>query len=105
MIDKKTIAKAVDLLLRAAPGSRVILFGSHARGQAGPDSDLDFLVLEPEVKDRFEEMIRLREVLRPLLIPVDLLVASVEKFEYWRDTPNTVFYRAAKEGGAYEQVA
>lgn len=105
MIDEKTIAKAVDLLLRAAPGSRVILFGSHARGQAGPDSDLDFLVLEPDVKDRFEEMIRLREVLRPLLIPVDLLVASVEKFEYWRDTPNTVFYRAAQEGKVYEQVA
>ena len=105
MIDEKTIAKAADLLLRAAPESRVILFGSHARGRAGPDSDLDFLVIEPQVKDRFGEMVRLREVLRPLLIPVDVLVASAEKFEYWRDTPNTVFYRAAKEGRAYEQVA
>jgi len=105
MIDEQTIEKAVALLLRAAPKSRVILFGSHARGQGGPHSDVDFLVVGPEVKDRCAEMIRLREALRPLLIPVDLLVVSEEKFAYWRDTPNTVYYRAAREGKVYEQVA
>lgn len=105
VIDEQTIAKAADLLLRAAPGSKVILFGSYARGEADPDSDLDFLVVEPEVKDRFGEMVRLAEVLRPLLLPVDVLVVSAEKFAYWRDTPNTVIYRAAREGKVYEQVA
>ena len=83
----------------------MILFGSHARGQGRPDSDLDFLVIEPEVDNPYAEMIRLREVLRTLLIPVDVIVASREKFDYWKDTPNTLYYRAAREGKVYEQVA
>ncbi|MCK4625765.1 MAG: nucleotidyltransferase domain-containing protein [Phycisphaerae bacterium] len=110
MIDEQTIMKAVNLLLDAAPpGSKVILFGSYARGQADARSDLDFLVVEPEVKKRLAEMVRLRQALQPLLgsflIPVDVLVVSEEKFDYWRDTPNTVYYSALKEGKVYEQVA
>ena len=95
----------MELLLRAALGSKVILFGSYARGQVGPDSDLDFLVVEPEVKDRYGEMVRLREVLRPLHVPADVLVVSAKVFEEWRDTPNTVIYEAAKEGRLYDKVA
>ena len=106
IIDQQTIKKAVDLLLRAAPpGSKVILFGSYARGQADPQSDLDFVVVEPKVGDRFGEMVRLRDVLRPLGIAVDVLVVSAKVFEEWRDTPNTVIYEAAREGKVYEQVA
>ncbi len=105
MIDEQTITQAVDLLLSAAPGSKVILFGSCARGQVGPDSDLDFLVVEPRVKDRYGEMVRLRKVLRPLKVPADVLVVSAKVFEEWRDTPNTVIYEAAKEGRFYDKVA
>ena len=93
------------MLLEAAPGSRVILFGSHARGDAEADSDVDFMVVEPQVVNRHAEMVRLAEVLRPLLLPVDVVVVSAERFDYWQDTPNTVIYRAAKEGKVYEQVA
>ena len=106
MIDEETISKAANLLLRTAPkGSKVILSGSHARGDADRHSDLDFIVVEPEVENRFEEMVRLAEILRPLRLPVEILVHSAERFEYWRDTPNTVIYRAIKEGKFYEQVA
>ena len=106
MIDHAIIEQAVSLLLHAAPpGSGVILFGSHARGDAGADSDLDFLVIEPTVTDRHKEMVRLNEVLRPLQVSVDVLVTSRERFEYWKDTPNTVYFEAANEGRAYGQVA
>ena len=106
MIDQATIDKAAGMLLAAAPpGSRVILFGSHARGQAGPDSDLDFLVVEPEAESVFEEMVRLRKALRGIPASIDVLVATQEHFEYWKETPTTVYYDAAHEGKAYEQVA
>jgi hypothetical protein len=63
------------------------------------------LVVEPEVTDRVAEMVRLGEVLRPLGIAADVLVVSSERFDYWRDTPNTVIHQAAKEGRVYEAVA
>jgi predicted nucleotidyltransferase len=99
------IERAVDLLLEAAPpGSRVILFGSHARGDARPDSDLDFLVIEPRVADHRAEMVRLHHALQPLRVPADVLVTSEAIFEEWRDTPGTVLYEAAKEGRVFDAV-
>ena len=101
MIDEAKINQAVELLRQAAPGSTVIVFGSCARGQITEDSDLDVLVVEPTVTSRHEEMVRLGDVLRPLRIPVDVLVASKETFEYWADTPNTIYYEVAREGRVF----
>ena len=97
-IDEKTINEAVELLRRAAPGATIIVFGSAARGETTRDSDLDILVVEPTVSDRWDEMVRLRDVLRPLRIPVDVLVYSKETFDYWAETTNTVIYEAVQEG-------
>jgi predicted nucleotidyltransferase len=83
----------------------VILFGSYARGNPDPDSDLDFLVVEPEVTSRRRESVRLRDVLRPLRVPADVLVVSAETFEQWADTPGTVLYEAAQEGRVFDAVA
>ena len=74
MVGQETIEEAVKLLLAAAPGSKVILFGSYARGDAKADSDVDFMVVEPQVKDRHAEMVRLAQALRPLMLPVDVVV-------------------------------
>lgn len=101
MIDEATVRKAVELLQQAAPGSTVIVFGSCARGDAKYESDLDVLVIEPEVISRHEEMVRLSRVLRPLGIPVDILVYDRKTFEYWADTPGTVLYEAVQEGRVF----
>jgi predicted nucleotidyltransferase len=104
-IDDTMITKAVDLLRRAAPRATIILFGSYARGEASEESDLDFLVIEPEVKARRDEMVRLRDVLRPLRIPVDILVTSEATFNEWCDTPATIYHEAATEGKVFDAVA
>lgn len=98
MISEQTIHDAVERLKAAAPGAKIILFGSHARGDAREGSDLDFLVVEPVVTARREEMVRLSRVLRPLKIPVDILVASRENFEKWRHAAGTILYQADQEG-------
>lgn len=105
MIDEETINKAVELLRQAAPDATIILFGSWARGEGKEDSDLDFLVVEPEVTSRREEIVRLLDALRPLRIPVDVLVVSRKTYEEWADTPNTVLYEAAREGRVFHALA
>lgn len=105
MTSAETIERAARLLLNAAPpGSGVYLFGSHARGDARPDSDMDFLVVEPEVHDAYGEMVRLRDVLRPLRVCADVVVTSRRTFEEWRDTPNNVLYEVHREGKALHEV-
>ena len=105
MIDEAIIEEAVEMLQRAAPGATIILFGSYARGDGREESDVDFLVVEPNVKARREEMVRLRDALRPLRIPVDVLVVSRKTYEAWADTPGTILYDAAKEGRVFHAVS
>ncbi|MCX7049357.1 MAG: nucleotidyltransferase domain-containing protein [Candidatus Sumerlaeota bacterium] len=104
-IQKAVILKAAELLLQAAPESTVILFGSYARGEFSEDSDLDFLVIEPEVVSRFEEAIRLRDILRPLRIPVDVLVTTLDAYAKWSDTPGTLAYEAKQEGHVFHALS
>lgn len=102
LISQETIDRAARLLLEAAPaGSEVILFGSYARGDAGPDSDLDFMVVEPVVKGRRAESVRLRKALGSVGAPVDVLVVGRELFESWKLIPSNVIYWAAQEGRVY----
>lgn len=92
------IDQAADLLHGAVPDATIILFGSRARGDARQDSDVDFLLVEPEVKSRRKEMARLARILRPLRIPADVLVFSRRVFEKWSSIPGSLIYRAAREG-------
>ncbi len=84
----------------------MILFGSRARGTARPDSDLDFLVVEPKVQDRFGEIFRLRKaveaVFGDIVQPVDLVVTDEDQFRRCEDTPNTLAFEAATAGRVYE---
>ena len=105
MVDEQTIARAVDVLCRAARPQRIILFGSYARGRPTDQSDVDFLVVEDEVSDVAGEMVRLRRLLSPMRIPVDVLVVSREQFDEWSDTPGNVLHEAAAEGKVIYEAA
>jgi predicted nucleotidyltransferase len=98
MIPEQTIQQAAQLLGGAVRHAKVILFGSYARGEAQENSDLDFLVIEPELQDKFREMVRLRQVLRPLRIPVDVLVCSQAEVDQLQDSCSTAIYWALREG-------
>ena len=101
----EAIKRLTELLIEAAKPQRIIMFGSQARGEAGEASDLDVMVVEEGVADRAAEMVRLNRLLRPLGIPVDLLVVSSEKFNYWCDTPGNVYFEAATDGRVLYEAA
>jgi predicted nucleotidyltransferase len=104
-IDEQTISQAVELLQRAAPGATIIVFGSCARGEMNEHSDLDVLVVEPEVTDQWEEMVRLRRAMRPVRLAADVIVVSQKTFDKWADTPNTILYEAAHEGRVFHATS
>lgn len=84
----------------AAPRAQVILFGSHARGEAGQQSDLDLLVVEPTVDDPIKESVRLRRTLRGLGLFADVIVVSEDEAEHWGQTHGSVIHAALSEGRA-----
>jgi uncharacterized protein len=98
MISEQTIQKVIERIAETAKPQKIYLFGSYARGDAREHSDLDFLVVEKEVKNRHQEMVRLNDAIRSMRIPVDILPVSASSFNEWADIPGTVFYKAKKEG-------
>jgi predicted nucleotidyltransferase len=98
MMTHDQIDMAVGILAEAARPSRIILFGSHARGDAHADSDNDLLVIAPRVEDRAREMVSLQRLLRPLRVPADILVYSEDEVERWGSQPGSALYWALREG-------
>lgn len=99
MISDATIEDAGRRLAAAAQSpARVLLFGSRARGDARDDSDLDFLVIESEVTSKLQEMVRLRDALPPLGVPVDVVVVSEDEASRRDRVPSTLVHRALREG-------
>ncbi len=99
MTPPDVIERAGRLLAEAAPPrSKVLLFGSHSRGEARADSDFDFLVIEPSVASKAKEMVRLRGVLDPLRVAADVIVMTQEYVEEWGEVPGTMLHDALTEG-------
>lgn len=91
--------QAAEILRGEVPeSSRVFLFGSCARHAAHADSDLDILVVEPEVADHHRESVRLRRTLQPLKTPADVIVVSDEDVDSWGSIEGTFLNNALSEG-------
>ncbi len=105
MIPYSKIENAAKILAEAARPEKIILFGSYARGEAREDSDVDFLVIEREPANKAQEMVRLRRALRPLRIPVDVLVCSVADIARWGHLSGTRLYSALREGKVLHESA
>jgi len=98
MIDEQTLQEAVERIVAVAQPTRVILFGSYGRGDAEAGSDLDLMVIKPEVSDKYTEMIRLHEAVGNVGPGVDVLVYSDAEMEERRDWCTSPIYWALREG-------
>ena len=85
---------------------KIILFGSRARGDAGPDSDIDLLVLFSDVADPNKRAAELYASLVDFPRPMDIVVSTSSRFERYRNVVNTVYWPASREGKVlYERAA
>jgi len=81
---------------------RIILFGSHTRGDARPDSDVDLLVIEQEpfgkLRSRRREAAQLWRALARFPVSKDIVVYSREEAAAWKDSPSHIVGQALREG-------
>lgn len=98
MIDEQKLQEAVQRIVAVARPSRVILFGSYGRDDADADSDLDLIVIKPQVVDKYTEMIHLHEAVGSIGVGVDVLVYSDAEIEERRDWCTSPIYWALREG-------
>jgi HEPN domain-containing protein/predicted nucleotidyltransferase len=91
----------VRRVVEAAHPERVILFGSAARGEMRPDSDVDLLVIVPGPADRkrvFDAIDRELHRISPYPGEIDLVVVTTEDAERYRDSHPLVIKPALREG-------
>src|SRR6266487_3985188 len=104
-----TEARVAEMVRRIAEGFRpdkIVVFGSRARGAAGPDSDVDFLVVMPVKGSRRRQAIEIEMKLSGLGLPKDVIVITPEEFATYRDVVGSIAYPAAHEGHVvYERTA
>jgi len=95
---KKEIQKMVKRIARKFQPERIILFGSHARGEGGPESDVDLLVVMVLKGSKRAARLKIRRVLRDIRVPKDIVVSSPEEFAWRKEIVGTIEYPAVREG-------
>jgi predicted nucleotidyltransferase len=92
------IDRMVKRIVKRFHPERIILFGSYARGEAGPDSDIDLLVvMDPDGSVR-DQRLEIAGVLHDIPIPVDVIVTTPADFAWRKDIVGTIEWPATREG-------
>src|SRR5579871_4821870 len=92
------IQKMVRRIVRQFHPERIILFGSQARGDAGPDSDVDLLVVMPVKGPKHKKEIEIRVALHHIRVSKDIIVTTPEDFAWRQHVVGTIEYPAVQEG-------
>ncbi len=97
-IDPEKLNEIIQRIVEVAKPDKIIMFGSAARGQMGPNSDLDLLVIKTGKfhRGRLTEEIYMN--LFGVRQAVDVVVATADDVERYRDNFALVIYPALKEG-------
>ena len=88
----------VDRIVDAVHPLRIVLFGSAARGERGPESDLDVLVVMPDGTHRRHTAQDIYEKLFGITVPVDIVVATPMDLEKHKDTVGLIYRTVRHEG-------
>lgn len=95
---RNDISEMVRRIVECFHPEQVILFGSHARGEARADSDVDLLVVMPVQGSKRQTQLKIRQVLHDIPVPKDVIVTTPEEFERRRRIVGTIERPAVREG-------
>ncbi len=77
---------------------KIIIFGSYAYGLPTEDSDLDICIIKTEIKARAKEKLEIRKLLKDISIPKDILLSTIEEYEFYKNQFGSVFMDIDKKG-------
>ena len=101
-VSSDLLSSITDAIRKESNPHLVILFGSHARGTADQNSDIDLLVVGDRPPagtwSRRREIGRIRRSLPPTKLPVDILFFTPDEVRKWRDITNHIVSEAFNEG-------
>ena len=97
VLSEEILQEIVRRIVETVQPEKIILFGSAARGELGPDSDLDLLVIK-SCKNRRETARKIRRRLIGIGIPKDIIVATPEDIEHYKDAIGLIYRPALREG-------
>lgn len=97
-LDPKLVEEIVRRIVETVHPKKIILFGSLARGDARPESDLDLLVIAQSQEPRYRRSAPLYGILSDIIIPMDILVYSPEEVEEWSGVRQAFVTTAIREG-------
>ncbi len=97
-IDESLIQEIVRRVLTVCVPERIILFGTAARDEMPPDSDIDLLVLESAPATPWERSQEIRQTLRVMGFPFDVIVMPTRDFEETKDVVGGLAFPANKYG-------
>jgi len=98
IVDEAVLAEIVRRLVEAVDPDRIILFGSRARGDARPDSDVDLLVVRDSQEALGPRIVRAYSALMGMGIPKDVLWYTPQEVQDWAGVRSHVISRALREG-------
>ena len=94
----RTLEQMVERIVKRFSPEKIILFGSHATGSAGPDSDIDLLIVMTPLRSKAAQELDILKVLRRYRMPKDVIVTTPEDFAWRKKIPGTIERPAAREG-------
>jgi uncharacterized protein len=92
------VEAAIERMVAAVRPLRILAFGSRARGDAAPESDLDLLVVLPKGSPEAGVSSAIQDALQGLLLCIDVIVIEEARFERLRGALNTLYREADREG-------
>lgn len=92
------IADMAATIVRLVSPERIVLFGSHARGEATPGSDVDLLVVTQFTGPRRDTALAIRRALRGRGVAKDILVVTPDEARRYAQVPGSAIHPAIREG-------
>jgi len=98
VLDPNDVTILVSRIVEAVRPERVVLFGSRARGTAGPHSDVDLLVVAESDRPRYERAIPIYRAIADIPVEADVIVFTPAEVRDWSRVDQAFVTTALTEG-------